>query len=112
MISLLFSIFHRCSLLVKKRKIHYNMQAEILRSFLMYRQLFSGLVFSMILCSKLTAHCQMPCGIYHDDMVYDQIDQFVETVYKGISVMNGNKFSSTKDKNEFVRWVIQKENCC
>ena len=29
--------------------------------------------------STLTAHCQMPCGIYHDSMVYDQIDQYAET---------------------------------
>lgn len=58
------------------------------------------------------AHCQMPCGIYHDDMVYDQIDQFVETVYKGISVLNESKFSTPKERNEFVRWVEEKEKCC
>ena len=75
----------------------------------MYKKL---IVVALAFYSQLTAHCQMPCGIYHDDMVYDQIDQFVETVYKGISVMNGNKFSSTKDRNEYIRWVIQKENCC
>lgn len=60
----------------------------------------------------LQAHCQMPCGIYHDDMVYDQIDQFVETAYKGIAIMNQNKGVTPKDKNEFIRWVIQKEKCC
>ena len=52
----------------------------------------------------------MPCGIYHDDMVFDQIDQYVETMYKGITVMNENKFSTVKEKNEFTRWVIQKES--
>lgn len=62
--------------------------------------------------ADLSAHCQMPCGIYHDDMVYDQIDQFVETVYKGITVLNESKFSTVKEKNEFVRWVGQKEKCC
>lgn len=61
---------------------------------------------------NLTAHCQMPCGIYHDDMVYDQIDQFVETVYKGISVMNESKFATVKDRNEFARWVGEKESSC
>lgn len=57
----------------------------------------------------LMAHCQMPCGIYHDEMVYGQIDQYVETMYKGISVLNNSKFSTTKERNEFIRWVIQKE---
>lgn len=58
---------------------------------------------------QLTAHCQMPCGIYHDDVVYDLIDQYVETMYKGISVLNNSKFSTVKEKNEFVRWVYEKE---
>ena len=56
------------------------------------------------------AHCQMPCGIYHDDMVFDQIDQYIETVVKGITVLEDNKFSSIQDRNEFMRWVMQKEN--
>lgn len=55
------------------------------------------------------SHCQMPCGIYHDDMVYDQIDQYVETMYKGLSVLNESEFKTAKAKNEFVRWVMQKE---
>lgn len=55
------------------------------------------------------AHCQMPCGIYHDDIVFNRIDQYIETIYKGISVMNNSKFSDVREKNEFMRWVIQKE---
>lgn len=58
----------------------------------------------------LIAHCQMPCGIYHDNMVYDQIDQYVETMYKGITVLNENKFSTAKERNEFGRWVYEKEH--
>jgi nickel superoxide dismutase len=58
---------------------------------------------------EIHAHCQMPCGIYHDDMVFDQIDQYVETMYKGISVLNNNKFSNPRERNEFVRWVLEKD---
>lgn len=73
--------------------------------------LFAGITFlGLSVSPALNAHCQMPCGIYHDDMVFDQIDQYVETMYKGITVMNDSKFASVKDKNEFVRWVIEKEN--
>lgn len=59
--------------------------------------------------NALSAHCQMPCGIYHDDMVFDQVDQYVETMYKCISILNENKFTTPREKNEFVRWVVQKE---
>ncbi len=76
----------------------------------MKKQLF--LAVSMIaLCSHhpVDAHCQMPCGIYHDDMVFDRIDQYIETMVKCVAVLKDNKFESIQDHNEFVRWVIQKE---
>ncbi len=70
-------------------------------------------VFCVILSSffklDLSAHCQMPCGIYHDEMVYDQIDQYAETMYKGITVMNGNKLDSVHDFNDLTRWILEKE---
>ncbi len=75
------------------------------------KKLMNSLAFFMLVTSQvdLGAHCQMPCGIYHDDMEYDRIDQYVETMYKGISVINASKFSNAKERNEFTRWVIQKE---
>lgn len=59
--------------------------------------------------AQLYGHCQMPCGIYHDEMVYDQIDQYAETMYKAISEINASKFETPKERNQFVRWVYQKE---
>lgn len=80
----------------------------------MWKNAFIAAAFLLCTGGKfhLAAHCQMPCGIYHDDMVYGQIDQFIETVYKGISVMNDSKFSTVREKNEFIRWVMQKEKSC
>ena len=57
----------------------------------------------------LNAHCQLPCGIYHDEMVFDQIDQYAETMYKGISVLNQIKVNNIHDQNEVIRWVLEKE---
>lgn len=69
-------------------------------------------IFALALLSSplLHSHCQMPCGIYHDDMVFDQIDQYVETMVKCTTVLNGNKFESLQDRNELVRWIMSKEN--
>lgn len=71
--------------------------------------LFSGLALAFCWQGQLVAHCQMPCGIYHDDMVYDQIDQYIETMTKAITVLTENKFSTVQERNEFVRWVVEKE---
>lgn len=66
-------------------------------------------VFTLLSQGMLQAHCQMPCGIYHDDMVYDQIDQYAETMYKAMSEINSSKFQDPKERNQFVRWVLQKD---
>lgn len=77
----------------------------------MGKKIFIG-VGLLMLCFNVTdlnAHCQMPCGIYHDDIVYDQVDQYVETMYKGMTMLNDSKFDTVHSKNEFIRWVINKE---
>lgn len=71
--------------------------------------ILSGLVTWFIYTGQLYSHCQMPCGIYHDNMVYEQIDQYIETMVKGITVLSDNKFVTLHDKNEFVRWIMTKE---
>jgi nickel superoxide dismutase len=53
------------------------------------------IALSLLTVPMLHSHCQMPCGIYHDDMVFDQIDQYVETMFKA---------------NTFIRWVVKKED--
>lgn len=69
------------------------------------------MAFFILFSSMLHSHCQMPCGIYHDDMVYDQIDQYVETMVKAVTVLNDTKIgASTLDGNTFTRWVMNKEN--
>jgi len=59
--------------------------------------------------ASLAAHCQMPCGIYHDEIAYDVLDQYVETVHKGISELLTMKFETPAERNQYVRWIIQKE---
>lgn len=76
----------------------------------MLKKILIGLMVVSWSCPlQLMAHCQMPCGIYHDEMVFDQIDQFVETTVKAISVMQESAFSTVQDRNAFVRWVMQKD---
>lgn len=64
----------------------------------------------MLSTPLLYSHCQMPCGIYHDDMIFDQIDQYVETMYKGITMLEENDFNTVKDRCDLVRWVCLKDH--
>lgn len=75
----------------------------------MKKLLLATAAFFIATSGGLHGHCQMPCGIYHDDMVYDQIDQYVETMHKAISELKMIKFDTVQDKNQFIRWIMQKE---
>ncbi|MBN4066485.1 hypothetical protein JYU14_00165 [Simkania negevensis] len=60
--------------------------------------------------STLSAHCQMPCGIYHDDLVWGGLYQDVETIEKAYSEMIANQGSTSLERNQFVRWVDLKDH--
>lgn len=66
-------------------------------------------IYLSLLQANLSAHCQMPCGIYHDNMVYDQIDQYVETMFKAMTELATIKFQTPQERNAFVRWVSTKD---
>lgn len=69
-----------------------------------------GFISAVLMNGQISAHCQMPCGIYHDELVYNQIDQYAETMYKAVAVLNDLHLDDVKEKNDFCRWVMQKEN--
>lgn len=71
--------------------------------------LLSGIAVFIFHVSSLGAHCQMPCGIYHDEMVFNQIDQYIETMFKGVTELKNSKFSNPLERNNFTRWVLLKE---
>ncbi len=73
------------------------------------RALLLGIAALICQTGALIAHCQMPCGIYHDEMVFNQIDQYIETMYKGMTELKTSKFATPMERNNFTRWVLLKE---
>ncbi|KIC74650.1 hypothetical protein DB42_AZ00050 [Neochlamydia sp. EPS4] len=71
--------------------------------------LIQGIIALFCHTGSLMAHCQMPCGIYHDELVFNQVDQYIETMYKGITELNNSKFSTPFERNNFIRWVKLKD---
>jgi nickel superoxide dismutase len=74
---------------------------------------FAFLSSSVIFHGTIFGHCQMPCGIYDDQMIYDKIDQFYLTMVKAVGILTEKHDPETvQDKNQFVRWVMLKEKSC
>jgi len=63
------------------------------------------------------AHCQMPCGIYDDQLRYDLLKEDITTIEKSMNMINQlskdddeNKGSEAENDNQIVRWVMAKED--
>lgn len=57
----------------------------------------------------LSAHCQLPCGIYHDDLRFASLEEDVQTLYKAIAEIKANSTGSLEGNNQLVRSVNLKD---
>jgi len=74
---------------------------------------FLALTILSLIClfylPKVYSHCQIPCGIYNDEMRFSMIEENILTIEK--SIMEIKKLSGEPDKNynQIIRWVLNKE---
>ena len=59
----------------------------------------------------ITAHCQVPCGIYDDAIRIIQIREHVTTIEKAMNKIEQltSEESSAQNINQLVRWINTKE---
>lgn len=69
--------------------------------------LLSGLFF---FSTSMFAHCQVPCGIYADDVVFGELETDVATIEKAMAQINSLKEEVGKDPHQLVRWINNKES--
>ena len=58
------------------------------------------------------AHCEIPCGIYDDDMRFAMIDEHITTIEKSttrIAALVGAE-QNALNANQLARWVANKEH--
>ncbi|PQJ27541.1 superoxide dismutase [Ni] [Rubritalea profundi] len=57
----------------------------------------------------LSAHCQVPCGIYADDNVFATMHKDQETIAKAMQQINELSKDPSKNTNQLTRWISNKE---
>ncbi len=64
------------------------------------------LIFSIALfaVSYAAAHCEIPCGIYDDEMRINMMTEHITTIEKSM------KQILKLETNQLIRWVMNKEN--
>ena len=59
--------------------------------------------------NKIHAHCEVPCGIYHDSLRIELILEHITTIEKAMNQINSISKSENPNYNQLVRWVTNKE---
>lgn len=62
-----------------------------------------------ILASTAYSHCQIPCGIYNDQMRFDTIAEHITTIEKSMKLITELSGQDKPNMNQIVRWVRNKE---
>lgn len=75
-----------------------------------YFQILSAFFIICLNVSNAAAHCEIPCGIYDDEMRINMITEHTTTIEKSmeqIRELSGNK---PINYNQLTRWITNKEN--
>lgn len=75
-------------------------------------QIITFALASLFTAASLSAHCQVPCGIYGDELKFDQLEQHIETIAKSgklVRELSAKDALSAQDQQQLVRWTNNKE---
>jgi nickel superoxide dismutase len=78
----------------------------------MKKMIVSGLgclVILLAIGSAARAHCEIPCGIYGDEMRVQMIAEHISTIEKSMKLVNELSAAEKPNYNQLVRWVDNKE---
>ena len=73
--------------------------------------MFLFLVFTLIVISRpaLSSHCEVPCGIYNDEMRFTMLAEHIQTIEKAMQQIIQLSKDSPQNLNQTVRWIMNKE---
>jgi nickel superoxide dismutase len=69
-----------------------------------------ALLVTMVSAGFASAHCEIPCGIYDDQMRVALISEHITTIEKAMKKISDLSGEKASDFNQRARWVMNKEN--
>ena len=75
-----------------------------------FLQILVGCSFIFILSVQVFAHCEIPCGIYDDEMRIKIINEHIVTVEKSMDQIIKLEKEEHHNSNQLVRWIMNKEH--
>jgi nickel superoxide dismutase len=69
--------------------------------------LFAAMTLS--LKPAVFSHCEVPCGIYNDEMRFSLLEEHITTIEKAIDQITVLSKETPQNMNQIIRWVMNKE---
>ena len=70
-----------------------------------------ALMSILLVTTKIaSAHCEVPCGIYHDELRIELIKEHIQTIEKAMNKIIEIQKSEDVNYNQLVRWINTKED--
>ena len=70
----------------------------------------AGFFCFLIAANNVTAHCEIPCGIYDDQVRITMISEHITTIEKSMNQIMEIQKEKKHNSNQLIRWVMNKEN--
>ncbi|MFC1859573.1 superoxide dismutase [Ni] [Thermodesulfobacteriota bacterium] len=71
--------------------------------------MISGILLALFAAANVAAHCEIPCGIYDDQLRAKLISEHITTIEKSMKNITALGKESPVNYNQMVRWVSNKE---
>ena len=65
--------------------------------------------FCLLCLPKAFSHCQIPCGIYNDELRFEMMKEHLLTIEKSMKQINELNEQPDSNSNQTMRWVMNKE---
>lgn len=75
----------------------------------LFTQFFLGIIALFLFVSNAAAHCEIPCGIYDDEMRITLVLEHITTIEKSMNIITEIEKSKQHNANQLIRWVTNKE---
>ncbi len=69
-----------------------------------------GLAGMLLITSQVAAHCEIPCGIYGDEMRIQMMLENITTIEKSMHQITTIEQAKPVNSNQLVRWVMNKDD--
>jgi len=72
--------------------------------------ILTALVIVIFSFGTVWSHCEIPCGIYDDQMRIHLITEHINTIEKSMNEVVRLQQAEPKNYNQLVRWIFNKED--